>query len=62
MNQIKKTRMGRKPLPLEVRRSCFVGIRLTEAERHQLTEDAARAGLTVSGLLVGCWKKATGRG
>ena len=53
----KKSKMGRPPLPPESRRSAVVTIRMTQAERERLEEQAREAGLSISAYLLQCWRE-----
>ncbi len=44
---------GRPPKPAAERKRPAVGLRLTAAERQRLRRNAARAGQTVAGYIVG---------
>ena len=52
-----KGRMGRPPLKPSQRRNSIVTLRLNDAERKQLQEDADREGLSISKFLMKCWKQ-----
>lgn len=53
----KKRKMGRPPLSPESRRSAVVTVRMTEAERDRLEEQAREAGLSISAYLLQCWRE-----
>jgi hypothetical protein len=48
---------GRPPKPLARRRSVKLTLRLTLEERRAIQAEAKRKKLTVSGMLLGPWRK-----
>ena len=52
----KKKKFGRPALKPAQRRSVNVTVRMTEAERRQVENDAEKAGVSVSMYLLTCWK------
>ncbi len=49
--------MGRPPMKAADRRSVFVGVRMTRAERAQIQAEADRLGIPVSDLLMRPYRK-----
>ena len=52
-----KSKMGRPPIPKELRKSKVLRIRITEAELRELYHEAKRQGVSVSNLLMSPWRK-----
>ena len=57
----KRTRMGRKPLEPKDKCSRMVSIRLRPPEYKALADDAKAADLTVTGMLLKCWRDTRGK-
>ena len=48
---------GRKPLPKGKVREGLIVLRVTEAERNKVKQEAERRGVTVTELLIGPWRE-----
>jgi hypothetical protein len=57
MSTKKRKRAGRPPKNPAEKRSAFVGVKMTRAERAALAAEARRAGVTVSDVLMRPWRK-----
>jgi len=53
----KRSKMGRPPIPEELRKSKVVRVRMTEDEFRVLYDEARRQGVTISELLRRPWRK-----
>ena len=56
-----RTRPGRKPLNPKDKLSRMVSLRLRPLEYKELADDAKAADLTVTGLLLKCWRDTRGK-
>ena len=55
-----KAKMGRPPKPRDEKQGERVTVNMTREEREALTQDAARAGLSLASYLLDCWKQRKG--
>ena len=55
-----KSKMGRPPKPRNEKQGERVTVNMTREEREALTQDAARAGLSLASYLLDCWKQRKG--
>ena len=60
--QKKKARMGRPPKPPSEKLSALLCLHMTQGDRKRLEVDAKRAGLSLGGFMVRCWRRERERG
>ena len=57
MSKKRKARMGRPPMEPEQRRSAFLNVRMTRAERAAIQAEADRLAITPTDVLMRPWRK-----
>jgi hypothetical protein len=53
----KASKMGRPPLPLALKRTEILSLKVTAVEKARLEQEAVRLGISVGALLMRPWRK-----